>query len=91
MHANSWQFFTKKSVMKIGASSATAYYVITVLMSNITNCLQGNQTSKKLQYVSSTLEKYLRIEVDEDKIDETGIDQVKVDDGSSKSDQDIFN
>ena len=74
IHANSWQLFTKKHVMKIGLSPAAAYYLVAVLMSNITNCLRGNQTSKRLQCSPPNVEDYLRIEESGDEIDDSEID-----------------
>ena len=64
--------------MKIGASPAAAYYLIAILMSNITNCLQGNQTSKRLQCNPLSLEKYLHLEIDEEgEVDSDTDDQVE--------------
>ena len=67
IHANSWQLFTKKSIMKIGSSPATAYYLVAVLLSNITNCLRGNQTSKRLNVAPPILDEYLYMDQDLDK------------------------
>lgn len=66
VHANSWQLFTRKSIMKIGSSPATAYYLVAVLLSNITNCLRGNQTSKRLNVAPPTLDEYLYMDQDLD-------------------------
>lgn len=79
IHANTWQLFTKTSVMKIGSSPATAYYLIAVLMSNITNCLRGNQTSRRLQCSPPTLEEYLYLEADDTEVDDDAVSQVEMD------------
>ena len=70
IQANSWQLFTTKGVMKIQASPASSYYLITVLMSNITNCLRGNQTSRRLRCPPPDLEEYLYLEQDYDEEDD---------------------
>ena len=67
IHANSWQLFTKKNIMKICFSLAAAHYLVAVLLSNITNCLQGNQTSKQLNIAPSILDEYLHMDHDLDK------------------------
>ena len=75
IYANSWQLFTKKSIMKIGSSPATAYYLVAVLLSNITNCLQGNKTSKWLNVVPPTLDEYLHMDqdLDEEETDDSEV------------------
>ena len=53
--------------MKIGFSPAIAYCLVIILLLNITNCLQRNQTSKRLNIASPTLDEYLYIDQDLDK------------------------
>lgn len=57
----------KKSIMKIGFFPTTTYYLVAVLLSNITNCLQGNQTSKWFNTAPPTLNEYLHMDQDLDK------------------------
>ena len=59
IHINSWQLFTKKSVMKMKTSFVIVYYQISMLMINIMCCLRNNQTTKRFDVASSELNKYL--------------------------------
>lgn len=67
MHANSWQLFTKKSVMKLNYSPVAANYLVAVLLAvllavlmvNIMCCLGDNPTSKRLGVAPPSVAEYL--------------------------------
>ena len=59
IHANSWQLFTKKSIIKLNWSPVAAYYLMAILLSNIQCCLRDNQISKRFQMAPPSVQKYL--------------------------------
>lgn len=56
---NLWSFNGFKNDLKIGLSPAAAYFIVSVLFSNIHTCIHGNQTSIRFNCQPPSLYDYL--------------------------------
>lgn len=56
-----WSFNSFRTGLKIRLSPVAAYFLISVLFSNIHTCLYGNQTSQKFQCIPPTIDEYLHL------------------------------
>lgn len=54
-----WGFNGFKNDLKVGLSPIAAYFIVSVLLSNVHTCIYGNQTSIRFNCLPPSLEEYL--------------------------------
>ena len=53
-----WSYIGFRNGLKIGLSPVGAYYMVSVLLTNIHTCLRGSQTSAQFEINPPSLEEY---------------------------------